>query len=77
MPAPARRLGRTYDHRLRELVIDAGAGAFNDVALPRSTAATWKKRGQLAVVSSDCFERSDIELSAKLARLECRLAVMR
>ena len=74
MSASARRL---YDHRVRNFVAVAGPQVVNDVALPRSTVATWKKRGQLAVVSSDAFEETDIELRAKLARLECRLAVMR
>jgi hypothetical protein len=55
LPAPARPLRRIYDYRLRELVIEAGASAVNDVALPRSTAATLKKQGHIAVVSSDCF----------------------
>ncbi len=33
----------TYDHRLRNLVAAASSSAVNDVALPRSTAATWKR----------------------------------
>lgn len=47
------------------------------MALPRSTAAAWKKRGQLAVVSSECFERSDAELRAKLAQLERLIGTLR
>lgn len=68
---------RVYDHRIRNLVANAGPQAVNDVVLPRSTVATWKKRGQLAVVSCDCFEQSDIDLRARLAQLERRLTVMR
>ena len=67
----------TYDHRLRNLVAAAGTAAVNDVMLPRSTVATWKRKGHLAVVSSALFEETDVALRAKLVRLEHRLAVMR
>jgi hypothetical protein len=38
----------TYDHRLRNLAAAAGPSAINNVALPRSTVATWKRKGHLA-----------------------------
>jgi len=66
----------TCDHRLRNLVVAAGTAAGNDVALPRSTVATWKRKGHLAVVSSAALEETDVALRAKLIRLEHRLAVM-
>jgi len=47
----------TYDHRLRNLVAAAGTAAVNDVMLPRSTVATWKRKGHLAVVSCEVFEQ--------------------
>jgi len=58
-------------------VIDAGVGGVNDLPVPRSTVATWKREGHLAVVSSGVFEETDIEVRANLVRLERRLTVMR
>jgi len=67
----------TYDHRLRNLVAAAGTAAINDVSLPRSTVATWKRKGHLAVVSSGTFDQSDVDLRARLVRLERRLVVIK
>lgn len=67
----------TYDHRLRNLVAAVGTTAVNDLALPRSTVATWRRKGHLSVVSSGVFEEADVAVRAKLVRLERRLAVMR
>jgi putative transposase len=68
---------RVYDHRLRNLVAISGPNAVNDVVLPRSTVATCKKRGYLAVVSSVAFEETELELSVRVAQLVRRLAVLR
>ena len=74
MTAAARN---TYDHRLRNLVARAGPAAVNDMALPRATVATWKRKGHLAVVSSEVFAEPHVEHLAKVARLQRRLALMR
>jgi len=72
--ATARRL---YDHRLRQLVTLVGVEAVNDVDIPRSTAAAWRKRTLRAVVSSDRFDAGEVELRARLARAERHVVVLR
>ncbi len=67
----------TYDHRRRNLVAAAGTAAVNDVELRRSTVATWRRKGHLAVVSSGAFEQTDLELRAKVTQLQRRLGVLR
>ena len=52
--APQRR---AYDHRLREQVCRTGSHALSRrLEIPRSTIATWKRRGLRPVVSVEMFE---------------------
>jgi hypothetical protein len=48
----SRRSPRTYDHRLEEQIIRAGdPGLFAELNIPRSTAASWIRRGLGELVS--------------------------
>jgi putative transposase len=71
------RMGLMLDHRLRQLVTLAGPAAVNDVSVPRSTVATWRKRGARQVASSHLFEVGDTELRARLVTAERRLLALR
>ena len=68
---------RAYAHRLRQLVTLAGPVAVNDLSVPRSTVATWRKRGSRHVASSRLFDLGDIKLRAQLVTAERRLSALR
>jgi hypothetical protein len=49
-----RRSSRSYDHRIKEQIIRSGdPGLFPELEIPRSTAASWNRRGVGEVVSLD------------------------
>ena len=68
-------LGAHSDHRLREAVCDAGDPALLDscVAIPRSTARSWLRRGRPRVVTLDEGEFEVAELRLQIAMLERRI----
>lgn len=53
------RTRRTYDQRLREHVVRAGARALgHGLAIPRSTDSTWQRRGLRPVVTVEFLEQN-------------------
>jgi putative transposase len=69
---------RAYDHRLRELVCEEGSSRllFEGMGVPRSTAASWLRRGPRAVVTLDVETKDTIELQAEVIRLRQRNEVL-
>src|SRR5471032_1913971 len=61
---------RAYDHRLQELVCEEGSSwLLQGLGVPRSTAASWLRRGPRAVVTLDVVTKDTIELQAEVIRL--------
>jgi len=72
--APQRR---AYDHRLREHVCRTGSHALNRrLEIPRSTIATWKRRGLRPVVSVEWFEADRHQLLRTIETLEKRAQIL-
>src|SRR5215469_1676731 len=72
---PGRR--RAYHHRLRALTCEEGdARLFQGLGVPRSTVASWLRRGPRAVVTLDVVTREAIELQAEMLRLRKRIEVV-
>jgi hypothetical protein len=60
---------RAYDHRLRELACEEGnAHLLGGIGVPRSTTASWLRRGPRAVVTLDVVTKDTIELQAEVMR---------
>ena len=76
-PAVSSPTRRVYDHRVRLLVAIAGASAVQDLQLPRSTVATWRRRTAHGVTSSATFDIHEVELRARLASVERKLTTLR
>jgi hypothetical protein len=67
----------SYDHRLRELACEDGsAHLLGGIGVPRSTAASWLRRGPRAVVTLDVATKDTIELQAEVIRLRQRNEVL-
>ncbi len=66
---------RTYDHRLRAAICDANDPSLFDscVAIPRSTARSWLRRGRPQVVSLDEGDFEVAELRLEIAMLKRRI----
>ena len=78
MPVPR----RAYDHRLRELVCDVDDPRLPArFGVPRSTAASWVRRGTRDVVSAEIVTQEARNLRAQLLRFQRRadmlLAIVR
>ena len=57
IPSPNPRPRRAYDHRLREQVCRTGIRVLDrHLHIPRSTVATWHKRGPRPVVTVEAFD---------------------
>jgi hypothetical protein len=57
--SPGSRTRRTYDHRLREHVVRAGARSLSHgLAIPRSTISTWQRRGLRPVVTVEIIDQN-------------------
>jgi hypothetical protein len=70
------RSRRSYDHRIKEQIIRARApDLFPELEIPRSTAASWIRRGLAEVVSLD-QDAGVCELRSRVARLEGRIAML-
>jgi hypothetical protein len=64
---------RTYDHRLREHVVRAGARALGyGFAIPRSTVSTWQRRGLRPVATIGFLEQNREQLLEAIAKLDRR-----
>ncbi len=71
------RTRRTYDHRLREHVVRAGARSLgHGLAIPRSTISTWQRRGLRPVVTVDIIDQNRQQLLESIARLDRRARVL-
>ena len=61
---------RAYDHRLRNIVCEErDPRLFHDLGVPRSTAASWTRRGQRPVVSAQVLALDQLELQAEVLAL--------
>ena len=72
MPTSACR--HAYDHRLRDLVCEErDPMLFRDFGVPRSTAASWLRRGPRPVVSAEVLALDQQELQAEILSLQRRV----
>jgi hypothetical protein len=73
-----RRSSRSYDHRIKEEIIRSGdPGLFPELEIPRSTAASWIRRGLGEVVSLDEGDAGGAAvLRDRVAELEQRVAML-
>ena len=68
---------RAYDHRLRELTCqDRNPHLFARLGVPRSTAASWLRRGPRTVVSAEIVNRHEQQLQAQVLKLERRNEIL-
>ncbi len=66
-----------YDHRLRDLtILERNPRLFANLGVPRSTAASWLRRGPRAVVSAEVLSRDLQNLQARVIQLEHRNRVL-
>lgn len=69
---------RTYDHRLRDLVRQAGDVTIaTSAGVPRSTAAGWLRRPGRTTVTLDAVSLSEQELQREVLRLRRRVEKLR
>jgi hypothetical protein len=62
---PNRPCRRAYDHRLRDLVCEERDRAlFPQLGIPRSTAASWIRRGSRDIVTTKLFAEDELALRA-------------
>ena len=65
---------RAYDHRMRDLVCEEhDPGLFRHLGVPRSTAASWLRRGPRPVVSAAVLALDHAELQAEVLALRRRV----
>lgn len=75
--SPGPRTRRTYDHRLRDHVVHAGARSLGHrLTIPRSTVSTWQRRGIRPVVTIEPLEQDRQQLLDSIARLDRRARVL-
>jgi len=75
MPAVPGR--RAYDHRLRDLVCEGrDPGLFHHIGVPRSTAASWLRRGPRPVISAEVLAMDQQELQAEVLALQRRVRLL-
>ena len=76
-PLAAAPQRRAYDHRLREQVCRTGSHALSRrLEIPRSTIATWKRRGLRPVVSVEMFGADRHQLLRTIEKLEKRAQIL-
>ena len=74
---PSRPFHRAYDHRIRDLVCEKRDPAlFAQLGIPRSTAATWIRRGSRPVVTAELFARNEQQLRVQVRKLERRVQLL-
>ena len=65
---------QAYDHRLRDIVCEErDPTLFHRLGVPRSTAASWIRRGPRPVVSADVLALDQLELQAEVLALQRRI----
>src|ERR1039458_7847762 len=65
---------KAYDHRLRDITCEEGDPLlFPDLGVPRSTAASWIRRGHRPVISTQVLALDQLELQAEVLALERRI----
>src|SRR5664279_3080888 len=65
---------KAYDHRLRDITCEEGDPTlFRELGVPRSTAASWIRRGQRPVVSTQVLALDQLELQAEVLALGRRI----
>ena len=70
-------MGRTYDHRIKQLIAASGdLNLFPDLSIPRSTARHWIRFDIASVVALPGDEEDDVDQRLKIAALEQRLAAV-
>ena len=68
---------KTYDTRVREVIARSGnPDLFPELDIPRSTRATWVRRGPRNVVGLDSTLDEDAALLDRIAKLEHRACVL-
>jgi len=74
---PNRPCHRAYDHRIRDLVCEERNPAlFAQLGIPRSTAASWIRRGSRPVVTTELFVEDEQQLRARVLKLERRVQLL-
>jgi putative transposase len=74
---PNRPCHRAYDHRIRDLVCEERNPAlFAQLGIPRSTAASWIRRGSRPVVTTELFGQDEQQLRARVLKLERRVQLL-
>ena len=74
---PNRPFCRAYDHRIRDLVCEERNPAlFAQLGIPRSTAASWIRRGSRPVVTTELFAQDEQALRARVLKLERRVQLL-
>ncbi len=67
----------TYDHRLRNQVVRTGTRCLpKHIRIPRSTASTWRRRGQRPVVTIEPFDQDRQQLVDTIAKLDRRVRIL-
>ena len=75
--AEQRRQQRIYDHRLKELVRQAGNLTIaTRLGVPRSTAAGWLRRQPQDVITLDVLELREKQLQAEVLKLRRRIRAL-
>jgi len=72
--SPRRR--RTYDPRLKLLVIEGGAAVARELGVPKSTASDWARNPPPDVVSADVIALPELELRKEVEKLERRVKLL-
>jgi len=68
---------RAYDHRIRDLVCEERNPAlFAQLGIPRSTTASWIRRGSKPVVTTELFGQDEQALRARILKLERRVQLL-
>ena len=76
-PGPNRPYRRAYDHRIRDLVCEEREPAlFAQLGIPRSTTASWIRRGCRPVVTTELFAQDEPALRARVLKLEYRVQLL-
>jgi hypothetical protein len=66
-----------YDPRVRELIRATGdPDLFPELGIPRSTATGWLRGDFKPVVGAEAISRTEIELHARLAKLDRRIRIL-
>jgi len=66
-----------YDPRVRELIRATGnPGLFLELNIPRSTISGWLRGDFKPAVGAEAVSNSEIELHARLSRLERRVQIL-